>query len=85
MEKPMAAGPKTDTQERRERIAASLEAQLHACRRETDIYLTTYRTETGVLYYSRVDDVVKLMRATAQLANVIARLDAVKNRGSIPQ
>jgi hypothetical protein len=80
-----AAGPKTDINERRERIAASLEDQFKVCRSETDKRFALYKTPEGALHHNALESVIKLVRVSAQLANVIARLDGVKNRGSIPQ
>jgi hypothetical protein len=81
-----AAGPKTDTAElRRERLAVSLEVQFHICRKETDVWLARNRTDEGILYHSKLDGLLKLVRVNAQLASVIARIDAAKNRNSKTQ
>jgi hypothetical protein len=76
-----AAGPKTDqSPERGERISASLEDQFHMCTREADRWLERGRTDEGYLYMNRLDGLLKLVRTSAQLAQVIARIDGVKNR-----
>lgn len=81
-----AAGPKTEiTEQRHERLAASLEQQFHACRRETDIWLERNRTEEGYFYHDKLDGLIKLVRVNAQLAGVIARLGNAKNRNSKTQ
>jgi hypothetical protein len=81
-----AAGPKTDTAElRRERLAVSLEEQFHICRKETDVWLARNRTDEGYFYSHKLDGLIKLVRVNAQLASVIARIDAAKNRNSKTQ
>jgi len=81
-----AAGRETDTAElRRERIAISLEEQFHTCRKEADTFLTNNRSKAGGIDYYRLDGLVKLIRVNAQLASVIARIDAAKNRNSKTQ
>jgi hypothetical protein len=73
-------------QDRIEAVSASLEAQFHICRKETDLYLSEVRTDhEGVFPYSRIDDFLKFVRMNAQLAGVIARLEKSKNRNSKTQ
>jgi hypothetical protein len=81
-----AAGPKTDqAEDRRERVAASLEKQFHACRKETDLWLERSHTEEGYIYTARLDSMLKLFRTSAQLAQVIEQIDRAKNRNSKTQ
>jgi hypothetical protein len=81
-----AAGRKTDVAElRRERIAISLEEQFHTCRKEADVWLERNRNDEGHLYDNMLDGLIKLVRVNAQLASVIARIDAAKNRNSKTQ
>jgi hypothetical protein len=70
------------TEDRSERISASLEAQFNACRQEADAYLSTAKTPSGEFTEYRIDNFLKLVRINAQLAGVIARLAAEKNRNS---
>lgn len=74
-------------QDRIETVSASLEAQFHICRKETDAFLSRIKTndEDGALRATYFDDFLKLVRMNAQLAGVIARLDTVKNRNSKTQ
>jgi hypothetical protein len=81
-----AAGPKADqTEDRAERLAAGLEEQFHICRRETDVWLSRCHTDEGYLYPGKLDSLLKLFQVNAQLASVIARIDASKNRNSKTQ
>lgn len=73
---------RTMTEDRNERISASLEAQFNSCRKEADAYLSTAKTSGGVFPEERINNFLKLVRANAQLAGIIARLDDVKNRNS---
>jgi hypothetical protein len=76
-----AAGPKTDqSEDRGERIAAALEEQFHSCRRQTDVWLSRCHSEEGYLYPNKLDGLLKLFQVNAQLASVITRIDAAKNR-----
>jgi hypothetical protein len=68
-------------EDRTERVSASVEAQFHACRKEADAYLSTAKTSSGEFTEYRIDNFLKLVRMNAQLAGIIARLDA-KNRNS---
>jgi hypothetical protein len=72
------------TEDRTERVSASLEAQFHICRKETDAYLARSKdVHDGRI--GSIDDFLKLVRVNAQLAGAIARLDGVKNRNSKTQ
>jgi acetate kinase len=73
---------RTMTEDRTERVSAALETQFHICRKETDAYLSAVRTSDGVISPGCIGDFLKFVRVNAQLAGVIARLDAVKNRNS---
>jgi hypothetical protein len=76
-----AAGRKTEpSNERGERLAASLEEQFHICRRETNLWLKAHRADDGYLYHNRLDGLLKLIRTNAQLAQVITQIDRTKNR-----
>ncbi|HEX4295815.1 MAG TPA: hypothetical protein VHZ29_16895 [Rhizomicrobium sp.] len=72
----------TMTEDRNERVSASLEAQFNSCRNEADAYLSTAKTTSGELTEYRIDNFLKLVRMNAQLAGIIARLDDGKNRNS---
>jgi hypothetical protein len=81
-----AAGPKTDqTEDRAERLAAALEEQFDICRRETAIWLSRSHSDGGYIYPNRLDGILKLFKANAQFAQLIARIDATKNRKSKTQ
>jgi hypothetical protein len=73
------------TEDRTERVSASLEAQFNSCRKEADAYLSTAKTSDGEFSEYRIDNFLKLVRINAQLAGIIARLDAMKNRNSKTQ
>jgi len=76
-----AAGRKADeNQDRGERIAAALEDQFHMCRREADFWLARRRSEKGDISRFDLEGLLHLVRTNAQLAQVIARIDAAKNR-----
>ena len=72
-------------EDRAERIAASLEDQFHKCRKEADTYLANGRNGEWNISDRTVDTVLKFVRAGVQLAGMVARLDAMKNRKSNPQ
>jgi hypothetical protein len=73
-------------EDRLETVSASLEAQFHICRKETDAYISEVRADhEGVLPYGRIEDFLKFMRMSAQLAGVIARLETTKTRNSKTQ
>jgi len=72
----------TMTEDRTERVSASLEAQFDSCRKEADAYLSTAKTPSGEFTEYRIDNFLKLVRINAQLAGIIARLHDVKNRNS---
>jgi hypothetical protein len=70
------------TEDRTERVSASLEAQFDSCRKEADVYLSAAKAGGAELNEYRIDNFLKLVRINAQLAGIIARLHDVKNRNS---
>jgi len=71
--------------ERTERISASLEAQFNICMKETDGYRALVQEKNGFISPGCFDTFLKLQRMNAQLAGTIARLDAMKNHNSKTQ
>jgi len=80
-----AAGRKTEsTQGRCERVAAALERLFDNCETVVaDCFHTTRRR--GLYNEEDMRNIACYLKIGAQLAGQIARLEAVRNRGSIPQ
>lgn len=82
-----AAGPGTETQNiggRCERVAAGLEARLADCEKILgDCFAQVNRN--GLYHDHDMRNVATFLKIGAQLAGTIARLEIVRNRGSIPQ
>ena len=72
----------TMTEDRTERVSASLEAQFHICRKEADNCLPNAKNSKGEFLEFGFEHFLKLVHLNAQLAGTIARLDSVKNRNS---
>jgi hypothetical protein len=88
MSEESAAGQKTEKDivaARREELATALDRQFQTACVQTEAWVRTHANSAGVLYYNRLDGLVKLMRANAQLASVILRIDAAQNRNSKTQ
>lgn len=73
---------RTMTEDRTERVSASLEAQFHTCRKETEVFLSAVKLDDGTISPGCVGQFLKFVRVNAELAGVIARLGAVKNPNS---
>lgn len=83
-----AAGRKTDkaaAANRNEQLAAALEKQFHTACAQTEGWLRTYANPKGVIFSDRLPGLVKLMQVNTQLAGMILRIDAAKNRNSKTQ
>ena len=76
-----AAGRGTDRTDRSERIASGLERNFEQCNEIVDNMAERFRrsgvgTDQKLLYMAR------FVRASAQMANALARFEIIKNRGS---
>jgi len=73
-----------EQENRRERLASALEQQFSACHR-----LLEERVSQPAQTYEGIEQAFRMMRTSAQLASVIARLEppprSAQNRGSNPQ
>jgi hypothetical protein len=80
-----AAGPKTDSAASRcERVATALERLFANCETVVgDCFHTA--TKHGVYREEDMRNIATYLKIGAQIAGQIARLETVKNRGSIPQ
>jgi hypothetical protein len=84
MSEDSAAGRKTETGSRRERIADGLERNFEECNGILADCARSVRERGG---YSDQDFryLALFLKTSAQIAGVAARFEGVKNRGSIPQ
>ena len=79
-----AAGRETDRADRWERIASGLERNFEECNGIVDaLVMRILRREAGEsLSEQDFTFLARYMRASAQMAGVLARVESIKNRGS---
>ena len=84
-EDPSAAGGETDQVDRWERIASGLDRNFEDCNILVDILTERVRRRAEDLRELSEQDFLHLtrfLRASAQMAAVLARVESIKNRGS---
>ena len=80
---PSAAGRETDHATRWERIANGLEKNFEECNLVVDgLFERIRRRADEVLSEQDFLFLARYMRASAQMASVMARVESIKNRGS---
>jgi hypothetical protein len=86
MDQEIAAGRKTETDRHlSDLLEGALLQQFQALGAQTQAWLQANVNPHGTIYDTRVGNLVKLMRMNAEMAGMLLRIDAARNRNSKTQ